>query len=389
MRGEGSTERIQTVVIGGGQAGLSVGYHLSRRGLPFAILDAGERIGDAWRERWNSLHLFTPARFDGLDGMPFPATGDAFPTKNEMADYLERYAAHFSLPVRNGVRVDGLRQEGDGFVLTAAGRRFEARNVVVAMSHYQEPRVPSFASQLDADIVQLHSFDYRSPLQLRGGGVLIVGAGNSGADIAMEVSRTHRTWLSGRHPGHVPFRIEGFLGRRLLVRVVLRGIFHRLLTVRTPMGRKVRPKVLTKGGPLIRVKPKDLDAAGVQRVARTRGVTNGFPVLDDGQVLHNVSNVIWCTGYKPGFSWIDIPVLRGPEPMHEGGQVPGVPGLYFVGLTFLYSLSSSMIHGVGRDAARIAAAVGERVRGLATGSPASATARQSGDHGLRARRVAV
>src|SRR5512138_245877 len=191
-------ERAQVVVVGGGQAGLSVGYHLARQGLRFVILDAGERIGDAWRRRWDSLRLFSPAKFDGLDGMPFPAPPDAFPTKDEMADYLEAYAARFQLPVRTGVRVDGLSRAGDRYVVTAGERRFEADAVVVAMSSYQRGRLPAFAGELDPDIVQLHSQDYRNPSQLRPGGVLLVGAGNSGAEIAVELARAgHPAWVAG------------------------------------------------------------------------------------------------------------------------------------------------------------------------------------------------
>jgi putative flavoprotein involved in K+ transport len=209
----------------------------------------------------------------------------------------------------------------------------------------------------------VHSSDYRNLAQLRPGGVLIAGAGNSGSEIAMEVIRGgHRTWMSGRDTGHVPFRIGGFWARWLLTRLVLRFVFHRLLTVRTPIGRKVRAKVLTKGGPLIRVKPRDLAAAGVERVAKVAGVRDGLPVLEDGRVLE-VANVVWCTGYHPGFSWIDLPVMGDDgEPLHDGGVARDEPGLYFVGLHFVYALSSTMIHGVGRDAARIAGTIAARAR---------------------------
>lgn len=355
-------ERVQTVVIGGGQAGLSVGHHLARLGLPFVILDAGRRVGDAWRNRWDSLRLFTPNRFNGLAGMPFPAEPHGFATKDEMAEYLEAYAHHFRLPVRTGMRVDHLTRRNGRFLVKAGDRAFEAENVVVAMASYQRPVVPDFASDLDPGIVQLHSLDYRSPDQLAPGDVLLVGAGNSGADIAMELAPGRTTWLSGRDTGHVPFRIEGLAARLLLVWLVIRVLFHRVLTVDTPIGRKVRPKMLRGGGPLIRVKPRDLLGAGVKRVPRTIGVRNARPLLEDGRVL-DVANVIWCTGFEAGFSWIDIPVLgeRG-EPRHERGLVPGMPGLYFVGLHFLYALSSTMIHGVGRDAARVARAIAARVR---------------------------
>lgn len=341
-----------TIVIGGGQAGLSTGYFLKQHGRDFVILDANERIGDSWRKRWDSLRLFTPARYDGLVGMPFPAPAYTFPTKDEMADYLEAYASRFELPVRTGIRVDCLTREGDRFVVTAGGLRFEADNVVVAMATFQSPRVPAFAQELDPGIVQLHSSEYHNLSQLREGGVLLVGAGNSGSEIALEVARAHPTWLSGRDTGHVPFRIDGAAARLFLTRLVLRGLFHRVLTVNTPIGRKVRPKVLSEGGPLIRVKPRDLTAARVERVPRTEGVRDGLPVLEDGRVL-DVANVIWCTGFHPGFSWIALPILGGEEPLHERGVVASEPGLYFVGLTFLYAFSSTMIHGIERDAEHV------------------------------------
>jgi putative flavoprotein involved in K+ transport len=211
--------------------------------------------------------------------------------------------------------------------------------------------------------VQLHSSEYKNPSQLRLGDVLIVGAGNSGADIAIDVARSHRTWLSGRHPGNIPFRIDGHIAR-LLLPVLFRVVFHRILTVDTPMGRKARPAVISKGGVLIRVKPADLAAAGVERAPRVTGVRDGKPLCADGRVL-DAANVIWCTGYHPGLSWIDVPTAiygADGEPVHERGIVPGEPGLYFVGLHFLYAFSSTMIHGVGRDAERIAQTIQERVR---------------------------
>jgi putative flavoprotein involved in K+ transport len=352
MRHQQGTETVETVVIGGGQTGLSVGYHLAQRGLPFVILDAEERIGDVWRRRWDSLRLFTPARYDGLDGLPFPAPPDSFPTKDEMADYLEAYARHFELPVRAGTRVQRLSREGDRYLVDAGDQRFEAANVVVAVGTYQRPRVPGFASELAADIVQLHAVDYRRPGQLQPGDVLLVGAGNSGSELAMELSRDRRVWMSGRDTGHIPFRIDGWFGRTFGLPFVLRLLFRRILTVRTPIGRRVRPKVLTAGGPLIRVKPRDLAEAGVERVPRVEGIREGRPLLEDGRVL-DVANVVWCTGFHPGFSWIDLPIHGPDEPRHQAGIVADHPGLYFVGLHFLSALASDMIQGAGADAARI------------------------------------
>lgn len=353
--------RYNTIVIGGGQAGLATGYYLKQQGLDFVILDANERTGDSWRKRWDSLRLFTPARFDSLPGMPFPARRHKFPTKDEMADYLEAYVAHFDLPVRPGVRVDCLTRQGSRFVVTAGDLRFEADNVVVAMSNWQKPRVPAFARELDPSICQMHSSEYRNPSQLKDGGVLIVGTGNSGAEIALEVVRGHPMWLSGNDTGHVPFRIEGAAAEFLLIPVLFRFVFHRILTVKTPMGRKNRLKMLSHGLPLVRTKPEDLAAAGIQRVPRVVGVKDGLPMLEGGRIL-NVTNVIWCTGFHPGFSWIELPIFGEHGPLHERGVVKSEPGLYFVGLTFLFSMSSSMIHGVGRDAQHVVRAIQNRQR---------------------------
>jgi putative flavoprotein involved in K+ transport len=377
-------ERFDVVVIGAGQAGLSVGYHLARRGVSFVILDAAQRVGDSWRKRWDSLRLFTPARFDGLDGMAFPAPPYSFPTKNEMGDYLEAYAARFKLPIRSGVKVDRLSKHEGRYVVEAGTLTLEADQVVVAMASYQRRKVPAFAAGLRTDIVQIHSSEYRNPTQLREGGVLIAGAGNSGAEIARELARDHRVWVSGRDTGHVPFRIDGFWARLFLSRFVLRFLFHRVLTVKTPIGRKARAKALHAGTPLIRVKPQDLVAAGVERVAKVAGVRDGLPLLEGDRVL-DVTNVVWSTGYDLGLDWIDLPIFGSDgEPAHDAGVVRDQPGLYFVGLHFLYSMSSTMIHGVGRDAARIARAVAARAVG-----PAVARERQAARTAQGERRAAM
>lgn len=360
-----ATERVGVVVIGGGQAGLSVGYHLARRDQDFVILDANLRVGDSWRNRWDSLRLFTPARYDGLDGMPFPAAPHYFPTKDEMADYLQAYAEHFDLPIRHGAKVEGVAKHNGRFLVTTAERRFEADNVVVAMSGWQKPRVPDVAAELAPEILQLHSAEYLNPSQLRDGDVLIVGAGNSGAEIGLEVAQTHTTFLSGPDTGHVPFRVEKLLGK-ILIPFIFRVVFHRVLTTSTPIGRRALPKVLAKGEPLVRTKPKELSAARVERLPRVTGSRDGLPLLEDGRVV-DASNVIWCTGFDGGFAWIDLPVLTEGRPNHQRGVVEDVPGFYFVGLKFLHSLSSAQIHGVGRDAARIAGLIAAR-NGLSSGS---------------------
>jgi putative flavoprotein involved in K+ transport len=353
-------ERFDVIVIGGGQAGLSVGYHLKQRGLRFVILDASQRVGDAWRTRWDTLKLFSPAWLDGLDGLPFPGPRHAFPTKDEMADYLERYAAHFALPVRTNARVQSLSKCGERYVAKTEQGEFEANHVVIAMANFQGVRVPAFASELRSEIVQLHSSQYKNPAQLRAGNVLVVGRGNSGAEIAAELSRTHRVALAGRDVGEVPHRPDGFWGRLLLMRLLMRVVFHRLLTIRTPMGRKARPRLLGKATPLIRTKRNDLSRAGVLFAPRIIGVRDGLPVSEDCKTL-DVQNVVWCTGYGSGSSFVHLPIFdRDGEPRHDGGVVASSPGLYLVGLHFLFSMSSAMLHGVGRDARRIAGLIAER-----------------------------
>ena len=355
------TEKFKVIVIGAGQAGLSAGYFLQKHKIPFVILDANKRIGDSWRNRWDSLHLFTPAKFDSLPGLSFPTPPNYFPTKDEMADYLENYAAHFNLPVKTGIRVDSLSREGKIYCIKAGRHHFHAEHVIVAMSNYQSPKIPSFAKELNPDIVQIHSFDYRNQSQLKDGGVLVVGAGNSGAEIALEsVKNDHQVWLSGRDTGHIPFKIESTFAKIILVRLVIRFLFHRILTINTPIGRKARPKIISQGGPLIRIKPKELETAGIERVPKVAGVKNGLPMLENQNIL-NVKNVVWCTGFSPSFSWIDIPIYKGRELSNERGIVKKEPGLYFVGLHFLYSLSSAMVHGVSRDAEFIAGAVANRL----------------------------
>jgi putative flavoprotein involved in K+ transport len=358
-------ERYETLIVGGGQAGLSVGYFLKRQGHSVVILDASERIGDSWRKRWDSLRLYSPAFRDGLPGMPFPASGTAYPTKDEMGDYLEAYASRFDLPVRGGVTVEALTRENGRYVAKAGDRCFEADNVVVATGVFQRPHTPDFASGVDPRITQLHSNDYRRPSQLQEGPVLVVGASHSGSDIAYEASMSHDVVLSGPDTGQIPVPIESRRGRLFFRLLVFAGTY--VLNVDTPMGRKMRPHVRHGGGPLLRYRKKDLLQAGVERVlARTVGVRNGLPVLDNGRAL-DVRNVIWCTGFRPDFGWIRFPFEIGEDgyPVQYRGAAASSPGLYFAGLPFLHSFASMLIGGTGRDAERIARHIAtERARQL-------------------------
>jgi putative flavoprotein involved in K+ transport len=344
------TERYDTVVIGAGQAGLVTAYHLQRAGRSFVVLDGNARVGDNWRRRYDSLRLFTPAYACSLDGFPFPSKDSTCPTKDAFADYLEAYAARFRLPVRTGVRVDGLGREGERYVVSAGEQMFEAANVVVASGAHREPRMPVFAKDLDPSIVQLHSSTYRNPSQLQGGRVLVVGVGNSGGDIALEVARTHPTTQSGQPSGHIPPDIDGWVARNVVFHVIRFFGLH-VATRRTPLGRRAIAKMSAKSDPLVRVKPKWLAAAGVENVPRTIGVRDGKPLVEGGRVLDDVRNVVWCVGYRHDLSWIDLPIFgEDGAPMHERGVVTSEPGLYFMGLPFQFAAASDVIPGVSRDA---------------------------------------
>jgi len=367
-------ERIDTIVIGAGQAGLSAGYHLAKRGLPFVILDADARIGDHWRDRWDSLKLYSPAKYDSLPGMPFPGKAWAWPTGREMADYLEAYARRFELPVRSGVRVDRVEPVGGGFIVsTSDGGRLASRQVVVASGPFRAPFVPEIASRLDPAIHQLHSHDYRDPRQLPDGPVLVVGLSHSGADIAFELAHAgHRTYLSGKSNGQLPIKVVDTQRARVGWPIV-QFVFKHVLTIRTPMGRSMRPHVRHGGGPLLRVRLQDLDKAGVERYdAKTVGAVNGKPGLADGTVL-DVTSVIWATGYRPDYAFIDAPVT-GPDgwPDEVRGVSPSIPGLYFVGVPFQYAFSSMLVTGAGRDADYVVDRIAQRV--ATTASPSLATA---------------
>ena len=350
-----SEQHVTTVVVGAGQAGLSTAYHLSRRGEDYVVLDAHERVGDNWRSHWDSLRLYSPALADSLPGMRFPAPRSAYPTKDEMADYLEAYRERFDLRVRSGVRVGSLRARDGGYVVTCSdGSVWTCDNVVVATGTFgRTPHVPAFAGDLDPSVRQLHSSDYKRPAQLQPGPVLVVGASHSGGDIAYEAGAAgHPVVLSGHIHGEVPFRLEKPVAR--VAFPVLLFVARHLLTMRTPVGGKIRPEIRAHGGPLIRVKKSDLAEVGVEMAQqRTEGVRDGRPVLADGRVL-DVANVVWCTGFRQDFSWIDLPVLdEDGWPLERRGVVESAPGLYFVGLAFQFAFASMLVGGAGRDAAYV------------------------------------
>jgi len=344
------TQYIETLIIGAGQAGLSTGYHLQRRGRRFLIVDANARIGDNWRQQWDTLRLFTPAKYDGLPGLPFPGARWYCPQKDEVADYLERYALNFNLPVRTGTRVESLEARPDGgYLATVDGETISCDNVVVATGTFgRTPNVPVFAGELDPSIRQMHSSEYRRPAQLEPGAVLVVGASHSGLDIAYELAESRPTILCGPSRGNIPLRPESRWAPMIMPVVVF--AFKHVLTRRTPMGRKEMREVRFHGGPAFRIKQDDLERRGVVRTqARMTGAVDGRPQLDDGSVL-DVTNVVWCTGFRQVFDWIALPVLdEHGWPVEYRGVVDGAPGLFFCGLSYQYAFSSMMFPGISRD----------------------------------------
>ena len=378
------SDRHEAVVIGAGQAGLAAGYHLARRGIDFTVLEASGRVGDVWRERYDSLLLYSPARYNALPGLPFPLAGHAFPTGRQMADYLEAYAHHHRLPIETGVRVDRLRAShksdgAGGYTISAGNRRYEATQAIVATGAFQRPHVPELARRLDPAIRQLHSSDYRGPQQLADGPALVVGLSHSGADVAVELANAgHRTFVSGKAHGQLPFSVDSRRAR--LAWPLMRFVAWNVLTLSTPIGRKMAPKVRAGGGPLLRARRGDLEAAGVTlHEARTIDVDGrGRPILSDGTAL-DVANVVWCTGFRPDYGWIELPVIgEDGWPRERRGVVDDRPGLYFLGIPFLYSFTSMLVLGAGRDAAyvvdRLAARAADRPQGVAAGKARSTAA---------------
>ena len=361
--------RVRTVVIGGGRP-VVMGYYLRRDGDDFVVLDATGRIGDSWRSRYDSLRLFSRPRYASLPGWRIP-TADC-PTRDQMADYLEAYARRFELPVHTGVTVHRVSRHGNGFAVDTTSGRILAGRVVVAAGMHRRPIVPKLAGGIDPSIRQLHSLDYRGPGQLAPGGVLVVGAGNSGTDIALEASAAdHRVWLSGRHPGQVPVDIDK-PSNRPATAMVMFALKH-VLTLRTPMGRRARRAQLGHGLQLIRNKLADLDAAGVIRVGRITEVRSGRPVSADGTVV-DVTTVVWCTGSRPDHSFLDLPLTLADDglPAHHRG-VADETGLYLIGASFQFAAASETIQGLDRDARCVARHL-RRDRTAAEPSPALAVA---------------
>lgn len=353
-------DTVDVIVVGAGQAGLAIGWYLARLGLRFLVLEASAELGRSWRSRWDSLTLFTPAQYDALPGMPFPAPADTYPTKEPVADYLRAYADAFRLPVRLNSRVTSLSRSGDGFEVRTADETFSARRVVVATGPFQVPFVPPAAGGLDSAVTQLHSADYRNPQALPDGPVLVVGGGNSGLQIAEELSASRRVDVSiGTSPPMLPQRLAG------------RDLFWwltRLGLMRVPAESRLGRRVQARGEFVIGTSRRQLKRAGVTFRPRLVGADGRTVRFADGSTL-DVGVVVWATGYRSDYSWISVPgVVRNGRVAHRRG-VTDVPGLYFLGLSWQHTRGSALLGFVHDDAAYLAG----RITGHDRAAEAAAT----------------
>jgi putative flavoprotein involved in K+ transport len=336
---------LDAVVVGGGQAGLAIAWHLKRQGQQFVVLEAGSELGHTWRDRWDSLKLFTPAQYDGLPGMPFPAPTDAYPTKDRVAEYLQTYVTAFDLPVRLNTKVTSLSQTDQRFDVRTADDTFHASQVVVATGPFQVPFVPPAAQWLEPSVIQVHSSGYRNPAALPGGSVLVIGGGNSGFQIAEELAATRQVDLSiGERAPMLPQRLAG---RDLFWWLTRLGLLR--VTVDSRLGRRASRREF-----IIGTNKRRLRKVGVRfrpRLVEADGRTVRFA---DDSVLHGVGVVVWATGYRSDYAWIHIPgAIEQGRVVHRRG-VTKIPGLYFLGLSWQHTRGSALLGFVNQDAAYLA-----------------------------------
>jgi putative flavoprotein involved in K+ transport len=342
----GRDDCLDVIVIGAGQAGLSLAWHLAQQNRRFLVLDAAPELGHAWRSRWDSLRLFSPAQYDSLPGMKFPAPADTYPTKDQVADYLAEYADRFQLPVLLGTKVTRVQQRGDRFAVDTNQGTLRARHVVVATGPFQHPVIPTVADGLDAGVVQLHSAEYRNPGQLPPGPVVVVGAGNSGLQIADELADDHDVTLAvGARSMELPQRI---LGRDLFWWLTKLGVITK--TADSRLAKRMR----ARGDLIIGSSTKALRRRGVTIRPRVVSTSPEGVAFADGTTVRP-STVIWATGFRSDYSWIEAPgaFTADGHVDHQRG-VTDVPGLYFLGLPWQHTRGSALLGFVQHDAAFLA-----------------------------------
>ena len=340
-----SRERFDVIVVGGGQAGLAIGYFLARQGRSFVILEAADSIGASWRSRWDSLVLFTPRRYSGLAGLAFPGDPDGYPTRDEVIAYLEQYAATFELPISLDSAVRSVTMADGRFVVGLDDRRLEADQIVVATGPFQVPNTPVLAGGLAPELFQTHSTGYMRPSDVPEGKVVVVGGGNTGYQIAQELAATHEVHLAiGSRQKPLPQR---FLGRDLFWWLTKTGLIQK--TVESRIGRRLQHR-----DTLIGSSPRELRRRyGVDLKPRVVGATGRTIRFADDSEL-DVDAVIWATGYRSDYSWIGAPVLDPNGRVQHRRGVTDVPGLYFLGLSWQHTRGSALIGWVKDDAEFIA-----------------------------------
>ena len=359
-------ELLDVVVIGAGQAGLALGHHLARRGADFVLLDGAPEIGHSWRSRWDSLRLFSPAEYNGLPGMPFPARAGTHPGKDDVADYLRDYAQHFQLPVRLHSPVTRLHHADGIFTVTTPTGSLDARQVVVATGPFQTPTVPEVSQRLPRDVIQLHSADYRNPNQLPPGRVLVVGAANSGLQIAAELAATQPVTVAvGSRPMQLPQRI---LGRDLFFWLTRSGFFT------VPSHRRIARRLRARGDLVIGSHTRSLRRRGIDFRPRLADFTGRTATFADGSSA-DVDAVVWATGYRSDYSWLHVPGVVDDGHVRQEAGVTDVPGLYFLGLPWQTSRGSALLGFVGADAATLSARMAADPRNTTPAEPAPAIPR--------------
>ena len=342
-------ERREVVVVGGSQAGLAIGYFLAQQGRDFTILEAAGELAATWRERWESLQLFTSARYDALPGLAFPGDPDRYPSKDEVADYLTDYARRFDLPVELGSRVSSVSRTNGAYLVELDERAIEADQVVIATGPFQTPFVPPIAEGLGPEVVQMHSTAYRSPKDIPDGRVLVVGGGNTGYQIAEELSASREVHISiGSPQKPLPQRI---LGRDLFWYLDKTGLIRK--TRDTRIGRRLQANEDT----LIGSSPRGLRRHGVEFHARTLDAAGSTVTFSDDTEL-DVRTVIWATGFRLDHSWIDVPVFDAQGAVAHKRGVTESPGLYFIGLPWQHTRGSALLGFVKDDAEYVAQQIG-------------------------------
>ena len=364
MESQNRPERYDVVVIGGGQAGLAIGYHLAQQGRRFTILEAASEPAAAWRTRWDSLTLFTPTRYNSLPGLRFPGDPDSYPLRDQVVDYLAEYARHFELPVELNSRVSAVHRHGERYVVQLADRTYESDQVVVATGPFQEPFVPAVAADLDPGVVQFHSVEYRNPEALPAGPVLVVGGGNTGFQIAAELAATREVHLSiGSRQMPLPQRL---FGRDLFRWLEATGLMRR--TVDSRIGQRMKDR-----DTLIGSTPRSARRLGIQLHGRATAASGSRVTFAD-QAQGTFDTVIWATGYRLDHSWVDAPIFDGDGRVQHRRGVTDSPGLYFLGLPWQHTRGSALLGWVKDDAEYLAAQIDVLARPEAAPEPVAPAA---------------